>query len=358
MARVERPLSCGLRACPDCARQLAAAKVRALGAAVEHVAPAVRARAVGAQLAEARREAEALDREVYWSKRPKHPRAEELRARAARDAGDARWRAARVRELLRDAWGWRLVTVSPKWSPNDARETSPAGLRQRHELLHGAIAAACARRYDVSGLAAWAIATETSDGGHVHAHALVYGPWIHPEALARMVAHELARECFVDVRKARARDGHEDPRAATREALKYALKGPSPRRAAWVLGEHRATVASPELGAAIVVGLARLQLVRYRGAIREGLRLARLRREKREQTPPQCASCGTVLRDTDPETCTWSTVVAELRRRGEWATAERPRAPTPADRLRWLGPLSPESMPVRVVHTRGRLKTL
>ena len=354
---VERPLSCGLRCCPDCARALAADRVRSLARAVDGVASTVAARAVVAQLAEARRENEALDRAAYWSART-GPRAAELARAAERDAADARWRAGRVREALRGAWSWKLVTVSPQWRPEDPAETTAGGLRARTVALLDALRAVLARRYDVGGLASWSVSAEVSAGGHVHCHALAFGPWIHTEAFARAVSAELGRTCFVDARQARVKGGVVDARSAAREALKYALKGPSPRRAAWVLGESRAEVPAPELAAAMTLGLRRLQTTRHRGTIRAAFRAAAARERRREASPALCASCGHVLDLTGGRVESWRACVAELRRRAEWATAERPRAPGPADRARWTGDLLPEMMPVRVRVYRGRARPL
>jgi hypothetical protein len=354
MGAVVRPLSCGLRACPDCARLLAADRVRALGAGVDGVAGATRARAVVAQLAAARAELAALERVRHWTEvAPGHRRAAELRDKAARDVGDARWVAARLRELLRGAWGWRLVTISPAWHPEDPAETTPTGLRRRAEALHRAVGELYARRWGCGGLASWSVAVEVSAGGHVHAHALVFGPWMHPARYAAEVSAELGRGVYVDVRRARAKGADVDARSAAREALKYALKGPSPRRAGWVLGESRAEVPSPQLAAAITLGLQRLQLVRHRGPIRDTMRAAAARRAAEPCAELTCASCGARLDTSAGRLESWRAVVAELRRRGEWATAERPRAPSLADRARWQGPMAPERMPARVHVVRG-----
>ncbi len=348
---VVRRLHCGSRACPDCARAAAARRVRELAQAVEHVAPTVAARAPAQLVAEQRAELAALDRAAYWTHedRAHHKRAGEHAARAYRDAADARWRAGRVREAMRGAWGWKLVTIAPQWDPSDPREVSPAGLRRRGRELLDALGRVLARRYGVGGLAAWSVSAESSEGGHVHAHALSFGPWLHTEAFAREVAHELGRAVYVDARKARSRDGRVDARSAAREALKYALKGPSPRRSSWVTGRARGRVPAPELSAALVVGWRGLQTVRHYGTARDAQRAARAARKRTEPARLVCATCGLAV---DPQTARlvdWRAVVRALVSRGEWQSCERGRASGPADRVRWLamGPV-PSRMPARV----------
>jgi hypothetical protein len=115
-------------------------------------------------------------------------------------------------------WRWRLVTVSPQWAPADPEAVTVAGLRGRSAEVWEA----WKRVWGVVGAGGHAAAVahlECTDGGHVHVHALVFGPFRPKAELAS------AAGCFVDVRE--ADDG------AVAEALKYAMKGPGLRSEWW-----------------------------------------------------------------------------------------------------------------------------
>ena len=235
--------SCDLRICPFCARQRARSHVALLSAALLRVPGYVAAR-VDAHVDELR--ALLTERERVrdvWTERAararhrfEHATSAAGRALAARsiersnrlasaaesERAQTRFDLERAREAQRDGgWSWKLVTVSPRWNPNDEGAYTVEGLRaraadawERWELVR--------ERYAAGGLAASIAKIEASERGHVHVHALVYGPWIKADS-----ASEIAG-CFVDVRSIeatpRARQARDRARATREERLQFSAE--------------------------------------------------------------------------------------------------------------------------------------
>lgn len=256
------------------AAQASAARDRWQGIAAKARAGAERARSRGPEL-----EARAA-------------RAEERAERAEERRRRARFELYRAREAQR--WGWRLVTISPRWAPWEAAGLTVDGLRRRCDDVLARWARCWAGGARAGGAAAATVSVELSSGGHVHAHALYFGPYLTREWWQRLAG------CHVDVRaiarvpgvrddggelerleRVAEREGLEELdkgqrealRGALREALKYALKAPSPGQGAWIAGAARA-IAHPELAARWTIAARRHQLVRHYGTMREAVELA------------------------------------------------------------------------------------
>ncbi len=334
-ASVDVLVGCGLRVCPWCAtRTAAAARARGLRAmaALPGVMRREHAAALAAVRAETRKHAAAV---AHW----KDKRLDALKAQRSQAvdyftrqlaAAMGRRRAARRVEAEVAAvhrWRWRLVTVSPQWAPADPEAVTVAGLRDRSAEAWEA----AKRVWGVVGAGGHAAAVahlECSDGGHVHVHALVFGPWRDKAELAS------AAGCFVDVRE--ADDG------AVAEALKYALKGPG-LRSEWVAGAGR-RVASPRLAAAWQVACEGAQLVRRYGPMRDADREASTaapssgaRADAADQldadaAPSQgrcCASCGASLAGVVPRVERTADVARALGPRWTRAPSRHPVWGTP-----------------------------
>ena len=266
-AAAELHATCGLRACPYCARRNSRARGERVTRAVHRV-PALTEAARPEVLSRLKREHDEAARAVWfhaarWSRAVEraretdHPEAHELAARheARAVAAEARrvalaWHAKRA---AAKGWGWRLVTLSPQWRPADPRELTPKGLARRIADVFDRWSKVWA---DLScgGLASAFVSIECSEKGHVHLHALVYSPFASKGFLRTRAG------CFVDVR---AVDGN----AAVREAVKYTVKSVSPLSHRWIAG-GKAHVIHPALAAAWIAATHHEQLGRVLGLVR------------------------------------------------------------------------------------------
>lgn len=309
---VLRRLPCDVRVCVVCARQKAQVDAERYTAAAERVPGYVAARL---DVAIAVTESERAAREAQ---RRQTARAVLGAARARRDLYDLR--AARAG---RAGWRWRLVTISPAWEPADAWGYGVEGLRAR-------AADAWARWERVWDLISCPLASalarmELSLGGHLHIHALVYGPFRRREALAARAG------CIVDVRSVdtvRERDERGqmvervDLRGAVREAVKYAAKAPSPTRGAWFAGSHFATM-HPALAARWTVATQSKHLTRNYGLFRDALAAVDACEPKPQEAPAcdpgrVCASCGCTTEHT-PRRVATALVARALGKRWSWS---------------------------------------
>lgn len=331
-------VSCDQRVCPWCARRATADRVERVCAAARRVPDLVKLRAeeIAAELDEGAREA-AERRDVYrrgWFQaagRAARRSSRDTDGRAV-DLGAADWWKAKAkraewdrRHCLRrrgDArgwrhWSWKLITVSPKWKPADPAEYTVAGLRRRIEAVWAAWARVW-RELDAGGLAAAVARVECSDKGHVHVHALVFAPFRSVEDLASLAG------CYVDARAVRGDPSAKDGAGAVREAVKYALKVPSPRSVRWFAGDPRvgAGVVHPRLAARWQVALERAQSVRWYGTMRDAHAAAEAAQDAPEPAPflpPACPHCGIELPSEWTRTVKVAELAEELRTFGrEW----------------------------------------
>ena len=204
-------------------------------------------------------------------------------ARAARQRLLRRARGALIGRGVA-AWGWKLITIAPQWSPAAAYSYSVEGLRARLDDVRARWRALWDSGLAVEGLAAAYARVEISMGGHVHLHVLYFGPFlVQPWAQA-------TAGCHVDVRAVKG----DEVKRATREAVKYTLKSASPLRGAWVGGAHYRTP-HPELAAAWVLATRHRRTVEAYGTFRAAVH-AELNTttddEKARESLRGCASCG------------------------------------------------------------------
>lgn len=333
-AHSEVTASCDVRGCPLCARRLAARRVERLSRALPRVPDYVAARVaahcdrLSLAVAEAERlAAEHGARALAADLRGDHARraGEASRAResaarwrrlaeaASSRASAARFDFARAREASRGAWTWKLVTVSPAWDPRDERAYGVEGLRERARDAWSRWERVW-QRYSAAGLAAAVASLEMSAAGHVHVHALIFGPWMQHDH-----AQEIAG-CHVDVRSVEAvtrsraarRAGEARPtrderaqhaptaadalRSAIVEAAKYLVKLPSALRGEWIAGRSTRAV-HPELAAAWIIATRDAKCARSYGVARDALAADRAEHdatgaESRPTREPHCRCCG------------------------------------------------------------------
>lgn len=257
---------CDVRACVLCARRRAARESARVAGAADRVAGYVW---------------EALPRACDETARALAAREEQTRhtAARARELGRLRRVAGELRGAWRGRWAWRMITISPAWRPADRASYTPAQLAARLDEVRAAWRRLWVEHLSAGGYAAAYVSVELSAGGHVHLHALHYGPFARQDALERTA------RCMVDVRAARG--------DAVREVVKYALKAPTPR-AGWMGGDSAPTT-HPRLAAAWVVATRGRRLVEPYGAMRAALAAEDAcgpGEEEQEREAPRCASCG------------------------------------------------------------------
>lgn len=332
--------SCDLRVCPFCARSRGAERRALLTAALMRVPGYVAARAAATVDELAALVAEHTRVRDGWIERASRARARfehggsAVRASAARSIERAsrladsaelaraarRFDLERAREAQRGSWGWKLVTISPKWSPQDARAYTQAGLEERArdawerwELVRD--------RYSAGGLAASVASIECSEAGHVHVHALMYGPWIeHTHACEVAGCHvdvraiegasrssakrwaltfEQSKHLTKEERVARAFE-HSAEHALKRaigEAVKYIAKTPTPLRDGWIAGAS-GRVMHPALAASWLLAMRGAKASRVYGPARDAIACEREQRAARTSTESErvehCRSCGSL----------------------------------------------------------------
>lgn len=189
-------------------------------------------------------------------------RAEEERKRYGKQAARL---GAKNKEGEREQWGWRLITLSPKWNPRNTEELTVSALAKRWDdvtkrwrKLHKELGpAVCA-----------VVSVEMSAGGFVHLHALAFCPVFLEK---NWLQEQIGQGCYVDIRalKTRRYKGLAPLAAfhkALKEAVKYAVKSTSPLSAAWLSGAKRRVV-HPELAARWTVATHKRQLGRVYGEL-------------------------------------------------------------------------------------------
>lgn len=340
IASAEVTTSCDLRVCPFCARSRGADRRALLTAALLRVPGYVAAQApfVVGELTALVGDRERV-RDV-WAARAARARARfehggrAARANAARAIENATRRAdlaelarrearfdlERAREATRGVWGWKLVTVSPKWTPTDAHAYTQEGLAARAADVWSRWEA-LRDRYSAGGLAASVASIECSEAGHVHVHALMYGPWIEHthacevagchvdvraiEGAARTgakawrVKWSEAKHLTKDERLSRARESSPELalRRAIGEAVKYLAKTPTPLRDGWIAGAS-ARVMHPSLAACWLLAMRGAKASRVYGPARDAIAAERALRDARDREPTarvqHCRSCGSL----------------------------------------------------------------
>ena len=298
VGRVEVRASCHVRVCPWCQRIATDRTARDVIAATARVPGYVTTR-LAATIAEQEQELTAAlasrDVAAAWA-----IAARKRGALALAERHDVRvLRAERRRELAaralhglraRDKWAWKLITVSPPRAPGDVRSYTPQGLRAAIDDVCARVTRLWEQGLSHGGLASLVVRVELSARGHVHAHCLYYGPFTTQRWLSR------AAGCIVDVRACKdfkhrpeeidRADAERGIQSAVREAVKYATKAVSVTHGEWLAGE-RWRVMHPELAAAWVVASRNVQLIRYRGPVRDALSAAEVAGELDDQAPEE-----------------------------------------------------------------------
>jgi hypothetical protein len=173
-----------------------------------------------------------------------------------------------------DRWRWRELVIGVPWVVSDPRECTPAWLRSRLEVVVQAWQALWCT-LGLGGATGALLRIELSPWGFVHGHVIYYGPFFRWEWLSAEAKRHAPRVGKVTIglvgersgRSRREADG--GVAAGLREALKYAVKLPSPI-SSWTRGALRRVV-HPRVAAAWTIATADVPLVRtygvWRGAV-------------------------------------------------------------------------------------------
>lgn len=197
---------------------------------------------------------------------------------------------------------WRTITATAgSYDPNNPDHLSPSGLEIRAKILMKTFnevfrtlsgLGKSHRKAVVEGLAAFA-ALELAGHGHVHLHAIIYGPFINESWLEKEFGGYV-----------RISDCGPGVQGSVKDAAKYAAKVCSALDEAWLGGKARYTL-HPELAANWEAATWNLRLRRVYGKLLGRFKLGKdkLPDEKddknedqtlREPKPPQepCKGCG------------------------------------------------------------------
>ena len=181
--------------------------------------------------------------------------------------------------------------------------------------------------------------------GHVHVHALVFGGFVRNAKLREVAG------CHVDRRAPGPRPGVAPSRVVeelVKEVCKYALKAPSPLRAAWVAGTRARSGSTihPELAARLTVALHREQTVIHYGVMRRAVQAESAAAPEGEeddvtagQSAARCPCCGAAGALLPPTIRATADVAREL---GEAGWVWQGRAPP------WGASGASERLPPRV----------
>lgn len=176
---------------------------------------------------------------------------------------------------------WRLVTLTSRWDPADPEQVSVDGLRRRAKDLWRRWSGIWPELRRIGCVAAY-VSCECSDGGHVHLHVLVLGPWLDKGWLAG-----LWRD-FADVRDFKG----------VAEVCKYVVKLQGIQDWHWLAGEHRRVI-HPRLAARWWAATRRMHLHRPYGALRAASAEPEPEPQSQSERPTDACDCGATLPPLD-----------------------------------------------------------
>jgi hypothetical protein len=256
------------------------------------------------------------------------------RAKSGQDFHDLRDAMKAVPK--RDGYQWRMIELTLKRDPRDSRQHTIDALHERIEALFRITKhlwdTHLARQ---EGTAMYA-KVECAGTGHVHAHLVVYAPFM-PKRLVESIIGQVKdlprgiKHGFVWIDLARTNE-----EAIAAEATKYVTKSHSPMAEDWLAGDPR-EVMHPVLAARWELATMGTALSRTYGALRE----VEVDEEEKEdeveaegaQLPDHCEHCG-VVGEMRIVTVDTETTVAAMHAKGmralsgsRWTPKIKPRPP-------------------------------
>ena len=165
-----------------------------------------------------------------------------------------------------EGYEWQLITLNPQYDPDRRSEDmSIEGLRDRAQACVGAWRNLW--RTDLKGPgAAMLRCVEISERGHVHIHAIYYGPSVDKAGIAKRASKLTGRACRVDAK--RIKGGAKGVANAARYAAKSVKGSASAFDEDFLAGEKSGRLLNPELAARWELAAHSLRLSECYGALR------------------------------------------------------------------------------------------
>lgn len=171
-----------------------------------------------------------------------------------------------------DGYVWQLLTLSPQYDPDRRSwDMSIEGLHSRAQACADAMRDLWASSLKAPG-AALLRCIEVSERGHVHVHAIYYGPLVEVRSAVQLGRKLLGRPCRVNVKKVKG------GKNGVAKAARYAAKSVKGSAAAFdedfLAGEKSGRLLDPELAGKWELAAHHLRLSEAYGVLR-GLQVPR-----------------------------------------------------------------------------------
>lgn len=165
-----------------------------------------------------------------------------------------------------DGYEWQLLTVNPQYDVDRrSKDMSIEGLQSRAEACARGVRDLWRDELKVPG-AALLRCIEISERGHVHVHAIYYGPKVVKWSATKAMAKLLGRACKMKVQ--RIKGGKNGVARAARYAAKSVKGSASAFNEDWLAGERLGRLIDPELAARWELAAHHLRLSEAYGALR------------------------------------------------------------------------------------------
>jgi len=238
----------------------------------------------------------------------------------------------------RDGYEWRMIELTLKRNPRDSRQHTVDALMARIDALFSITKhvwdSYLARQ---EGTAMYA-KVECAGTGHVHAHLLVFAPFIPKAKLEALVRQVKNLPSGIDHGFVWIELAKKDEEALAAEATKYVTKSHSPMAEDWLAGSPR-EVMHPTLAARWEIATMGRALSRMYGELRADRNEEKKEEDEREEEteraelPDYCKHCGVVDEMRMVTVPTKETVQAmhakgmRALRKSKWTPKLKPKPP-------------------------------
>jgi hypothetical protein len=165
-----------------------------------------------------------------------------------------------------DGYTWQLLTVNPQYDVDRRSwDLSIEGLNARAQACADTMRDLWRDELNVPG-AALLRCIEISERGHVHVHAIYYGPMVPKWSTTKKVSKLLGRPCQMKVQ--RIKGGKNGVARAARYAAKSVKGSASAFNEDWLSGERSGRLLDPELAAKWELAVHNFRLSECYGALR------------------------------------------------------------------------------------------
>ena len=249
-------LHCRSRGCPACCRR---ESQQAIGEMESRVAqmPAL----LAARVAKKQRELEA-------DLRAREAKLVNQRGHDLKQATQGLKKVRRALAIIRGMkdWRWTMLTIGVDWDPMSPEQNSVAGMQARIRGLLKVAQALWTSKKGLDrgglGLATMMTGVEMSSLGHIHLHAMVFGPNLFP---FQATLEQVAKAAYPDAGRIELTP-MDDLKGGVRELLKYPIKGNSVLSTTWLAGATRETT-NPVASARFEIAATGIKLRRIYGLL-------------------------------------------------------------------------------------------